>query len=330
MAWTRERGSSSNPTGVSLGADGYGEWLGRTDGSWIWAKGSTLSFGGMAQRQRDDGNAYEYYLNPYVLLKLDQYRGTATRHGAYVQQNWSAAKGRVTFTAGTRYDHTNVTGGYLVSPFASFTVQPLTATRVQLGWGKYGQFPDLSQSYSIFGSRWLLPERATHYEAAIEQNLDDKTRLRLEYYDRQDRDLLWRPLFDPRLLPNGKVFTAPNSAPTVNSQRGYSRGFQVFLRRRTANGFTGWISYAYGVAKVTDGVLHLTFLPASQRIDFRINKAFVHDKWKMTLYGEVVNLLNHDNRRFDAFDGYTSSGQAFPTFFDMFPILPSVGLVFER
>ncbi len=67
------------------------------------------------------------------------------------------------------------------------------------------------------------------------------------------------PLFDPRLLANGTVFFAPNSAPWANSQRGYGRGAQIMVQRRTANGFTGWVSYAYGVAQVDDGVLHLTF-----------------------------------------------------------------------
>src|SRR5207248_358341 len=77
--------------------------------------------------------------------------------------------------------------------------------------------------------------------------------------NRQDRDLLARPLSDPRLLANGAVFFAPSTAPIVNSQRGYGRGAQFLLQRRTANGFTGWISYAYGTSKVSDGVLHLTY-----------------------------------------------------------------------
>ena len=39
----------------------------------------------------------------------------------------------------------------------------------------------------------------------------------------------------------------------------YSRGAQVFLQRRTANGFTGWISYAYGRAVISDGDLGVRF-----------------------------------------------------------------------
>ena len=44
------------------------------------------------------------------------------------------------------------------------------------------------------------------------------------------------------------------NAPLTNSERGYARGIQIFIQRRTANGFTGWISYAYGRAMIIDGV----------------------------------------------------------------------------
>jgi hypothetical protein len=40
----------------------------------------------------------------------------------------------------------------------------------------------------------------------------------------------------------------------INSQRGSAPGLQIFLQRRTANGFSGWISYTYGGTQVRDGV----------------------------------------------------------------------------
>jgi hypothetical protein len=45
----------------------------------------------------------------------------------------------------------------------------------------------------------------------------------------------------------------------LNSERGYSRGAQIFIQRRSANGFTGWISYAYGHAEIHDGTLGVGF-----------------------------------------------------------------------
>ena len=67
------------------------------------------------------------------------------------------------------------------------------------------------------------------------------------------------------------------------------------------------------------------------RIDFRVNKLWTRDKWKLTMYGEVINLTNRTNCLFDSFNGYNiRTNQAFVTLDSMFPVLPSVGIVFER
>ena len=72
-------------------------------------------------------------------------------------------------------------------------------------------------------------------------------------------------------------------------------------------------------------------LPAYSRTDFRVNKAWTHDKWKLTLYGEVINLTNRTNYVFESFNGFnTGTRQAYITLDKMFPILPSAGMVFER
>jgi hypothetical protein len=204
---------------------------------------------------------------------------------------------------------------------------------------------------------------------------------------RSARDLIWQPLYDPRILP-GKIFIPPLNALYYNSLRGYSRGFQIFLQRASANRLTGWISYAYGHAEMRDGIDHIEFpsdwdqrhsvngyagyrlrpsvnlslrsvwgtgfpLPGFlqmngasyylssqrnglrlgdyERTDFRVNKTWTKVKWKTTLYGEVVNIANKANYRFDSFDGYnTKTGQAYVTFDKLFPILPSLGVVVER
>jgi len=68
-----------------------------------------------------------------------------------------------------------------------------------------------------------------------------------------------------------------------------------------------------------------------QRADFRINKNWTKVKWKTALYGEVVNLTNQTNYRYDSFNGYTASTvQARISLDKLFPILPSVGIVVER
>ena len=59
--------------------------------------------------------------------------------------------------------------------------------------------------------------------------------------------------------------------------------------------------------------------------------AWTRDKWKFTLYGEVINLANRANYIYESFNGYnTKTFQANLTLDKTLPILPSVGIVFEK
>jgi len=60
-----------------------------------------------------------------------------------------------------------------------------------------------------------------------------------------NRDLIFQPLFDPRIV-GGNIIAPPLNPAYVNSLRGYARGVELFVQRSSANRFTGWISYAYG------------------------------------------------------------------------------------
>ena len=64
-----------------------------------------------------------------------------------------------------------------------------------------------------------------------------------------------------------------------------------------------------------------------QRTDVRVNKSRAFDRWKLTVYAEVVNLLNRANYRFDSYNGYDASGRANLSFSRMFPVLPSAGVM---
>jgi hypothetical protein len=69
---------------------------------------------------------------------------------------------------------------------------------------------------------------------------------------------------------------------------------------------------------------------AYSRVDARINKAYVFDRWKLTLYGEVINSFNRANYRFDSFGGYNAKTGRATVYLDrMFPIIPSIGVVLE-
>jgi outer membrane cobalamin receptor len=346
----------------------------------------SMDAGWSLRRLRDDGYYNRYQFNPFAVLLLDDFRGRAVRPGAFFEQSWATAGGRVRLSGGVRYDRHETNGVQAVSPHAAAAVLAGGSTHLLLGWGQYVQFPDLQWLLLKIGGHHLLPERANHFVAAVEQRLGERTRIRAEFYDRADRDLLFRPLYEPRLI-GGAVFNPPLDPPVMNALGGYARGFEVYVQRRTANRLTGWASYSYGRTRLRDGVTGAEFpadqdqrhtvnaygsyrirptvnlslkgihgsgfpvpgfyrreegqyslaeqrnrvrIDAYQRVDARVNKAFTFDRWRMTLYGEVVNLFNRDNYRYDSFGGYSAqTGRARPRFDKMFPILPSAGIVME-
>jgi hypothetical protein len=259
LAWSRERGQVANRDNAGLSEQAYGEWTWHGDASFVWGEKNTLEFGGLFRRLRQESAATRFIYTPALVAAPDASRGAGRRAGAYAQQSFALASGKLRLAAGLRWDRHSASPVEVVSPYASLSFEPRAKTRLQLDWGQYAQFPELAQYFSVFARGRLLPERATHYEAALEQKLDERTRLRVEFYDRQDRDLVARPALDPRLMADGSVFNAAPDAPLGNTERGYSRGVQIFLQRRTANGFTGWVSYAYGRAVLGDGNLRLRF-----------------------------------------------------------------------
>jgi len=72
-----------------------------------------------------------------------------------------------------------------------------------------------------------------------------------------------------------------------------------------------------------------TRLPYYSRLDVRASKAFLFKKWKLTLTGEVLNVLNRSNVRYAGFDFYGSNGRVFGQLDRVLPIVPSAGIVIE-
>jgi hypothetical protein len=386
-AWMREKFDNFNPGHLSLGAGYYGEWVANSTATWTWSSQSSLDAGVSLRRLRDSGFWRRYLTTGAVQRLLDNYDGAGILGGGFAQQSWSGAAGRVRLSAGVRWDRHSVDEITAVSPQASAAVMLTGGTRLNFAWGQYAQYPELSILTSILGRRSLPPMRSIHAVASLEQRLGPRTRVRVGWYNRADRDLPFQSLYDPRIVA-GKVIVPPANPLYASALRGYSRGFEAFVQRSSANRFTGWVSYAYGRTGTRDAVTGSRFpadldqrhtinvyggyrlkptvnlsarwsagsgfpipgyfaktganyylsdqrnrlrLASYGRVDVRINKSWTRDKWKLTLYGEVVNLANRTNYFYDSLNGYNSqTRQAFLTLDTMFPILPSAGIQFAR
>lgn len=64
------------------------------------------------------------------------------------------------------------------------------------------------------------------------------------------------------------------------------------------------------------------------RTDFRVDKSWAFTRWKLTLYGEVLNLTNHSNRIVTFLSASPNGGFLAHTA-EALPITPTTGLAFE-
>ena len=69
-------------------------------------------------------------------------------------------------------------------------------------------------------------------------------------------------------------------------------------------------------------------LGAYLRADARVNKSWAWTRWKLTLYGEVLNITNHPNRIVTS-SSYAADGQLETTTAEALPVTPTAGLAFE-
>lgn len=251
-AFLRERYQDENRTAIPLTAGGYREWTWTADATKQWGPSAATDLGTSLRRISENGFAERL---PAQLL--DSFRGSARIWGGFLQQSFSITP-RFRFEAGARAERDSLTAARIVSPYASAGAGLWNGARISASFAQSAQFPEVAQFTSIAGGRGLAPERSTQAQISFQQMLGESSRVRVEIYDRRDRDLLFRPMLDARMLA-GRVFAGAPLAPWQNSERGDARGIEIFLQRRSANRLSGWVSYAYNFTQTHDGMLNLAF-----------------------------------------------------------------------
>lgn len=106
----------------------------------------------------------------------------------------------------------------------------------------------------------------------------------------------------------------------LSGQWRYGSGMPIpgFLRREGATIFLG-------------SERNLLRVPAYSRVDVRANKAFLFKKWKLTLAGEILNLLNHKNEYHveSSLARFRATGRYLIGLRESFRLLPAAGVVIE-
>jgi len=122
----------------------------------------------------------------------------------------------------------------------------------------------------------------------------------------------------------------------LEDQRNSLNVFATYRFRPTIN-FSGKFLYGSGFP-VSGGLQHgpdgtLVAVPVTRlgtylRSDFRVDKSWAFTHWKMTLYGEVLNLTDHANRIVTS-QIFLPAGGLETTTSEALPITPTAGLAFE-
>jgi hypothetical protein len=70
-------------------------------------------------------------------------------------------------------------------------------------------------------------------------------------------------------------------------------------------------------------------LPEYSRLDVRVDRSFTFRRRRLTLFAEVINVLNRRNVRAQSFGINTGTGEVFGLYEKLFPLLPSAGVLIE-
>jgi hypothetical protein len=125
------------------------------------------------------------------------------------------------------------------------------------------QFPALDH---LFG--WTLeknqdtarirPERATYADIGVGQRLSASVRWDVTLFARRERDALGDPDLQPRAI-DGAIRDEGINDHGETGLSGSARGAELKIERRSQSEISGWVGYAYGVARYTDSTLGETF-----------------------------------------------------------------------
>src|SRR6266404_1270796 len=125
---------------------------------------------------------------------------------------------------------------------------------------------------------------------------------------RPDKTLVWSPYF-----------------PTLADQRHTVNVFASYRLNPTVHVSGKWL---FGSGFPIPSANDATRLGDYQRLDLRGEKDWAFKNWKLALYGEVLNLTNHNNPRY-FYSSYNSDGMATVTTGQSLPITPTAGVAFE-
>jgi iron complex outermembrane receptor protein len=202
-----------------------------------------------------------------------------TESSVYAQHEYTPAAAWH-LTMGVRYDDYSSFGSAL-SPRFALVYAPENSWRLKVLAGRAFRAPNVYElyfeNYSYVPPASLDPETVDSYELAFESSLGRRLEGRLAVYEDRIRDLI------------SLVEISPGINQFSNLDEAVTRGGELALRTRFANGTDGYFSYSLMRARDGDGN-QLSNYPA-ESIKAGVSAPFGKDRWRASL-----NLQYYDRR----------------------------------
>ena len=355
------------------------EWSGGANATWNWRRGMILQAGHSLRRpSRNSANNFFLIGQPPLFSSL---HSSDVRQDAYLQHSAQLWRNRFRIEGGLRWANLDSLRVQPLTGQLSLAYQVTRTTQLEAAWGRYAQWPTSGNIIGVptlngmFVGIAALPRMSSQYVLAVEQRLGERSRVRVEVFDRQNEE-------------RADLFLFPSRAVLKQSARfsgDYSRGLQVLLQRRSENRLSGWVGYTlvfarfkgydiplpppvgtvllntpysptltdqrhtvnlfgsyrfkpsvrfsakalYGSGFPVDTFPPILRIGPYERLDLRADKSWLFRKWKLSLYGELLNVTNHNNRRFAGLGFNPATRQSAIFTNDGIPVTPTLGLGFD-
>ena len=223
------------------------EWSGGANFSWNWQRRAILQTG-YSVRRPSQAFASDTFVSGQAPVFVS-FQFSDLRQDVYVQQSIQFWKDRLRLQGGFRWGGLDTVRVQPFSGQSSLTLRVAPNTQLEAGWGQYAQLPTRGGvsvaildggSFLGFGN---LPLSSSHLLFAVDQRLGERSRFRVEAFDRQNETRA--DLYSFTNLTTPSVLLKPSAL----FARDYSRGVQFVLQRRSENRLSGWIGYTLTFAK---------------------------------------------------------------------------------
>ena len=143
----------------------------------------------------------------------------------------------LSFTAGFRYDYFAFNKEGNTSPRISASLHLTDKLSLNAAMGSFYQTPASYQIALDPANQLLKSSKADHYILGVEQRLSDDSKVSVEVYHKELKNV---------------IVGSDTSSILTNNGSGYADGIEFFLQKKLTDGMVGSASYTYSISKRKD------------------------------------------------------------------------------